>query len=979
MSKLNLNYYAQSKELQIIYALLYPSLHPGREFDQFITRLWAGPNLSIHRDFYSACEVLQVHEPDFALRQLLFYLKPSADFRAWKKCVQSIARIQDARCKSQYKLDDGDIPFSSLLRTAKRIEALIEEHYPQESIGELFPQFYPTKSNEKYNGTQGQSHEDNPIYGTSCSTFPLYSTLFNKQNLPTPELPIAGLVRPHSGTEQFYAIFLSHFYHCVNERRQLPINRKRNQHHIDREIAHQNPYGFLLQAIEFAPDHSKLKDMERLIRNASENWLYYPPEKRALLKNLIARPYSQFLRACALLLLNPIFRGPADPELINLKFLFQFFSEMRHIGGSSGAIKKDLVDEIEPIPEDHPWFLPPVEMVPEEDAYGNPIQVFRLEDVSISPERATELEDLGEHPLEDSMGEVSIEVLFIEDGAASELKLDKHTSHTQLLLATQNQRLWWAQSNCTDEEMGDLMAYLRSKEGWAPMVLLMIIILAIDIEMVLNVEMGPTQDYQWLSGKTRFRFKDAKARSSKNDPLRICSIHQDQAGSKATPQTNLHSDHPTLFAAWVYPIPLPALRKYADISSSEEYATHLGTLAFTDQSGIAQALINKCATPGATTLIAVFTEDEKNTIRMQCRELLKEFNQELNDGIALTKGKRNITMGSMRAYGTNYLVQAGFEPALVDNLDWNLPSTSTPASHYFTTILWKHPKFSSRGIQYQLSGRTALFYQGVNPKLPGISNDTIGATGLVKIKPVRAWIEQLSSDIKLNPTTIESESDVTQFIAAFNSYSLYLALWFCMETSHRPHHTPFADVTRIDPVLNLIKLKDKSNEEGDKFRLAWISEPLREEMQRYANMVSHLIAWSAQHDIQNKAPTPAILIFLELDKRSSQHFCIKPLESRYFSKQIRGHLKVEANFYRKLMSSLLRSAPIPVSTKDVEYWLGHWAHGTAPYHLFSAASPLSYIKRIEEPLREVIANLGFKATSFKLPTFSLSTIKTRVA
>jgi len=980
VSKLNCSYYAQSKELKIIYELMFP----GREFDEFMTRPWPGPNLSIHKDFYSAREALQIHEPDFALRQLLFFLKPSIDFRAWKNCVKSIECIKKALCDPQYKLKEGDIPFGSLLRTAKRIEALIEEHYPQESIGELFPQFHLTKSNQNLNSSQECDDNDNPLFGKSSSTYPLYSILFNKQKRLISASPITGSSNPHIDTDLSYAIFLSHFYCCANERRQLPINRNRNrnQGYIDRDIAYQNPYGFLLQVIGSTPDHSKLKDMERLIRNASKNWPFYPLKRRELLEKLIARPYGHFLRACTLLLLNPLLKDPADQELIDLKLLFQFFSEMRRSGGGSRERKGIPVQEDGPVREDHPWFLPPVEMEPEEDVYGNPIQVFRLEDVSISPERAAELEDLGEHPLEDSMGEVSIEVLFIEDGAASELKLEKHTSHTQLLLATQNQRLSWMQSNCTDEEMASLMEFLRSKEGWAPMVLLMIIILAIDLEMVLNVEMGPAQDYQWLRGKSYFRFEGVKSRQGKNEPLRICTIHQDQVDSqppsKGASHNNPSSRELLSFAAWVYPIPLPALKKHADIASSDEYAPHLSTLAFADQSGIAQALINKCATLGDKSLTPVFTIDEKNTIRKQCRELLKQFNRELNDGIILTKGKRNISLGSMREYGTHYLVQAGFEPALVDNLDWNLPSTSTPATHYFTTLLWKKPKFSDWGIQYHLSSRTALFYQEDRHPLPGISNDTIGATGLVKIKPVRAFIQKLISDVKLNPLTIESEGDVTQFIAAFNSYSLYMALWFCMETSHRPHHTPFADVTRIDPLHNLIKLKDKSNEEGDKFRLAWVSEPLREEMQRYAETVSHLISWSAQQDVQNKAPTSAILIFLEPDERSSQHFRIQPLESRYFSKQIRGNLKVEANFYRKLNSSLLRSLPIPVSVKDVEYWLGHWTHGTAPYHLFSAASPLSYIKRMEGPLREVISSLGFEAIPFKMPSFSLNSIKTRV-
>ena len=65
MSKLVCNDYAQSQELRIIYKFMYPS----GDFDEFIHRAWCGPNWPIHLDFYEACEVIQNHEPDFALRQ----------------------------------------------------------------------------------------------------------------------------------------------------------------------------------------------------------------------------------------------------------------------------------------------------------------------------------------------------------------------------------------------------------------------------------------------------------------------------------------------------------------------------------------------------------------------------------------------------------------------------------------------------------------------------------------------------------------------------------------------------------------------------------------------------------------------------------------------------------------------------------------------------------------------------------------------
>lgn len=435
------------------------------------------------------------------------------------------------------------------------------------------------------------------------------------------------------------------------------------------------------------------------------------------------------------------------------------------------------------------------------------------------------------------------------------------------------------------------------------------------------------------------------------------------------------ADH---FTAWVLPIPIPALKQYADIGKSDQYQSHLSALGFHDQSGVAQLLIEKYTSSVPVHSIALFSEAEKVLIRKQCTALLKEFNQELNDGITQTKGKRNISLKVIREYGKNYLVQAGFEPTLTDALDWNLHSDITPATHYFTSPLWQTPKLSRLGLQYHLSERTALFNDGHHQKLPGIGNHAMGATGLVKLEPVQAWIEKLLGAMPAYPHTICSRGDVKQFIAAFNSYSLYMALWFCMETSHRPHHTPFGDVTQIDPLHNLLKIKDKSNSDGDKCRLVWVSESLREAMQSYARNIAHLLSWASQEDIAITAPSPVTLIYLELDKQSSQHFSIHALRSNYFARQIRESLKIEANFYRKLMSSLLRSESTPLSAQDVERWLGHWTHGTAPYHLFSTASPVAYIRRLEVPLCAVIANLGFRRTSFQMPIFKIGTLNTQL-
>ena len=87
-------------------------------------------------------------------------------------------------------------------------------------------------------------------------------------------------------------------------------------------------------------------------------------------------------------------------------------------------------------------------------------------------------------------------------------------------------------------------------------------------------------------------------------------------------------------------------------------------------------------------------------------------------------------------------------------------------------------------------------------------------------------------------------------------------------------------------------------------------------------------------------------------------------------KQIGDELQVEANFYRKLLSDLLREGPDPVSPEDVDRWLGHWMTGTAPFHLFTSTSPLSLVARIHKKIKSVISSLGFYAFEFRLPNLA---------
>ena len=932
--------YSLSPELQVIYALLYPQ----GNFDEFISR--AEPIIqdpeSFYDGFYDLPLEIQELEPDYELRQLLYFLKPATNFRAFKEFVKSLRLMIKAFDASGIDLTSMSIPFASLLRTAQKIEQAIERYRQNHPSDNLFPQFYPPKAYENKFGGESQLITTNPMFQKGCSSFPLYSNALN--NLQWPEAGSDLEIQIYRHTDNCNALLAAAIYICATERRLTPINDDRDPKKLIKEKLHRHPYAFLSQDIDKAPDLSKLCTVDRIIRKESRRWYKLNRQNQIQLERLINLPYQDLVRASALLLSNPIFVQPINEGIANLKLLLQFFSETRTIrtghkqgGGGGGSSKPD--------PGSHIWEIPAAFITEEEDLYGDIVEVYRLPKEPLSKERIKELEELGEDPREDEYGESPIEVLFMAEGKSSRLKLDKHTSHTQLLLASKNQDLWWNRITPTHEEMEAFLSFIRSQPGMAPQILLMVAILAIDVEMALSVEVCPAQNWDWLKGQSRFEIGGA------NDKLRVCSI---------TGYTNP-------FEVWVYPIPVHALEHRADIDASTRYESHTSAIAFTDFSGVAKTLIDRSSSRSVLEPVAAFSAQEKIDITQECKALIKEFNRQQNGGIKLTRGKRNISIEKIRQYSKAYLVNVGFDSLLIDALDWKVPDSKKSSLHYYTGQLWQKSKHGGLGLQYHLANRTALFEHHTKQPLPGIANHTIGAAGLVKPEIVKTYIHSLAKQMIACPQAIHSKSDLEQFMQAINAYSLYVAFWFCFETSHRPHHVPFGDVFQIDPMHGFIKLKDKSDSQGSKYRLAWLSEALRFQMFDYAQIIDTLISWARQQDIEVKAD---LLIWLELDQSSSKHLCIQPLDSHYFAKQIRDELGIEPNFYRKLLSHLLREGPDPVSSEDVERWLGHWMTGTAPFHLFTSASPLSLVSRIKKKVDTVISNLGFSAFKFKFPNLA---------
>jgi len=947
-----------SDELKLIYRLLYPN----QEFSQFIERNASAIPTPFYIGFNDLPLELQSLEPDYELRQFLYFLKPSFNFRAFKESVKSWTAMGKVfKGLNAYDASfSSAIPLSSLLKTAVKILLLLERHFETEPLNKLFPEFH----GQAVSKTKGSDTENrkNPMHGKGCTIFPLYSIALSELR---PAENASDLdIQDHQRTTTCSNLLIAAIYICASERRVIPIDPKQDftKEQIEKaeiEMAYRNPYTFFSKEFQSAPDISILRTIDRIIRNARDYWHTISPAKKEQLRRIINRPYEDLAYVCSKVLLNPIFDNSGDEPLEktigDLKVLLQFFSETRKVRRRSNKNGGGNNSDRAHSPGDHIWELPPSFVRQEEDVYGNPVEAITLPVTPISQDRFDELKALGEDPYEDTYGDPVIEILFMEEAFGSQLKLDKHTSHTQLLLASKNQALPWDQADCTHEEMNTFMSFMRSKDGLAPKVLILIAILAIDLEMALKLEIGPPQSYNWLKGQSNFQF----ASTGYSDHLRACFIDDEGKGE---------------FPVWVYPIPIWALKEHAGIRDSSKYTNHLSALTFTDYSEMAKIFINKRSDQPVTTPIPAFSDQEKIDIPKQCALLIQEFNQHINSGITLTKGKRNISIEKIRRYSKNYLIDVGFDPLLVEALDHHVSNSLKPALHYFTAPLWQLPKYSRHGLQYHLANRTSLFRPYTAKKLPGIANHTIGAAGLVKPVIVKTLINSLIKDIRNQPNKITSKKELEQFMTCLNAYSLYMALWFCIETSHRPHHTPFGDVNQIDVMHGLIKLRDKSDPQGGKFRLAWLSEDLRSQMIDYAYTISTLISWASHQDIEIDAD---LLIYLEPDKNSSNHFCIKPFTSQSFAKKIRDELDIEPNFYRKCISNLLKEGSNQISTQDIGRWLGHWVPGTAPYHLFSTASSPRLIGQLQDKIRSVITDLGFIPIAFELPQFELHVGKPR--
>jgi len=285
------------------------------------------------------------------------------------------------------------------------------------------------------------------------------------------------------------------------------------------------------------------------------------------------------------------------------------------------------------------------------------------------------------------------------------------------------------------------------------------------------------------------------------------------------------------------------------------------------------------------------------------------------------------------------------------------------------------------GLQYALSTQTGMFRRKAPPFLPPTKNWSIGAGQLLKVEPLQKSIQKLSAAVRVKLMDPGSEHYLP-FLDTVNRYSFYVMLWFCLETSHRPHHIPYLNIEELDLLHGIIKLKDKSNLGGDKYRLSYVSAELRLQMQYYADMLEHLSVYlkkfglhdSFDHQLCIYLSPPKIPLKNSAKLHLKHGLTIELMDAKRFRMLVKEYLgDLAPNFYRKLMVHLFLSQkdshgnPQPLAAEHIRHWLGHWTHGTAPSNPFKTTNHLAYIQELDPVLREIIAGLGFAPIQLKLP------------
>jgi len=169
-------------------------------------------------------------------------------------------------------------------------------------------------------------------------------------------------------------------------------------------------------------------------------------------------------------------------------------------------------------------------------------------------------------------------------------------------------------------------------------------------------------------------------------------------------------------------------------------------------------------------------------------------------------------------------------------------------------------------------------------------------------------------------------------------------------------------------------LLDKTQRDGSKARLAHTSKKLRLAIWQYEQDIRQLelLLQALNPEIAFPKSLPIYLVQPEGNTRP----ILKTITAQLFDSKIFGVFikrwfgeQIKPNFYRHYMVHQLYLARegYKISDDEIKQWLGHWVHGTQPFHEFSAHSPLQTIDKLSAVIAKIMSDLGFEGVHVRLP------------
>lgn len=972
-----------------------------------------------------ADEVDRLSREDF--NQFLWLVRPEPKFRALAPAISRLAAV----CKEMQKPETGGprIDWALLLRVANKIYELgIGAHKANpllfENMGEL-------------DGAVSGKLEDaidkppvNPILHHGSSVFPIYSILSNdiwlKGAIDAAERqdnPKMVAMRRLAG----FAIMRN--WELLDITRQMQTIEGEEGSALKKITSVQQKFTdpVLFQAVDVEKDryHFYFVGVEQAIREWSRDWEGVDEANQLI--QWAQLPYPQFKEQCLDEYLH--LQGAPSKEKVTLTKAQTKFKSVCRAFSSSVRKSKISTSKSGSGERSREKENPGIQYrglyrdiwLSEGDLRGNEFEIIPIDDATITDEYIEKLiepgDDVGEEIEDDRSDAPQLRWVAPQVGK-SRLELERDSSYTQRFIAKLNQRLHWGTNVASWKEMELFKNYLDGLEGalkggnqdaserstqlGAVMALRLMYILGIDIHTALDAQVILREREGWRSGHSNFEVGDE---SPKDDKPKLGSqtLHLVKANSMPV------NAAPSYIHLWRLSVPNYAWSELVNVQA-EEYAPHLGAIVFQDLSGLASQIaaanfqISETPSP-------IFAPGARLEIEKRSQSLLMQFNREME----LYKAKRPLTMLKIREWGKHQMVKGNFDPKILDAIDPHTPRAFRSDAYYYTHDVYKGTKqlgsldgylkasvdvgdihgaaasqASKISISDLLSQRTKLLGgNGDKPVFRGMRPSVVGATGLVAIDKhghPQALIEQiqkLKRQIDILRLPNGRAQDYKQFCDAFNQLTLYCALWFACETSHRPHHLPYVDIAAVDPFLGLTRIGDKTNRAGDRLRVIWLSPLLQKQMWVYEQLrrklLKKLLPDVSQHALYGE------LIWLEMapvsKKQKSNTGDVSNLRAlplaiekwsmakmrRHFRGYIESSIVAQPNFHRKLMPALLKN--LGMSQTDISTWLGHWQTGTAPFHQFSSHSYLEYIERIKNPIQKTIKVLGFELVTLAMPAW----------